>query len=126
MKLKQGYTLSQLVDIIKLETTGEYSGVDFVNILLYNDLLKQPLKPEQFVNDFKWKSKDEFTGEELKQWQEAEKKVIFDCDFKILDSNGEYGVIINKLFFPFGTTVFTLGHVFEATKGQLKTKNLEI
>jgi len=148
MKIEKLITLSQFVDKYKeLFYEEDFS----VEIVAYNDFLKQPLTKEMFVNPFK---KPECyiqpCKSAYKEWQEAEKKVIFencnvDHEDKIIFSGQIRKTIIKmktpELFIHLRKSgkhqiepiddrnwisIKTLHDLAEATNGQLTLKNVEI
>lgn len=151
MEIKQGYTLSQFVDFIGNKKESEIDTYKALKLILYyNELLKQPLKEEMFVNEVKFEECNlcggtgsyhyggSFGGSvqeakcdcvEIRKaiLQEAEKKVIFE---NVESFRGIQAIITtgkNRAFKSFVITEYeTLGDLFQATNGQLKTKNLEI
>lgn len=127
MKIDKLYTLSQFIDLYR----GEWNyGTPY--IYLYNDFLKQPLTKEMFVNEVKVKLASENTDEYIKQWQEAEKKVIFNNLIKE-EASGYDAFYIGKLkighFWKDGSNFVlfkTLSRLAEVTNGKLKLKNVEL
>jgi len=96
MKIDKLYTLSQFVDYVKQEISLSNR---YLLIEKYNDFLKQPLTKEMFVNEIEKPFEDDLKyqtvwlpdindfdtdydayNKDLKAWQEAEKKVIFNID----------------------------------------------
>jgi hypothetical protein len=99
MKIEKGYTLSQFVDYVggtdrpffnKEEPDGGMGEMAdcMAAVSDYNKFLKQPLKKEMFVNESHKPNKslkiyggftdNELYKKQLKRWQEAENKLIFD------------------------------------------------
>jgi hypothetical protein len=151
MKLKQGYTLSQFIDYVdETYLSDDYKFAKYV--CMYNKLLKQPLKQEQFFNPIEDPTTESFKNSVncpliisyeykklVKDFQEAEKKVIFE-GWKINTQNKIYNdeykliLITNRLetkpdkhgSYRYWKNIETIGDLFDVTQGQLKTKNLEI
>ncbi|MBR8535412.1 hypothetical protein KDU71_07555 [Carboxylicivirga sediminis] len=131
MKITQGYTLSQFVDIMKADGWKESDL-----IYRYNEFLKQPLTKEMFVNNKKCPiAPCENYQVKVKQFREAEKKVIFEdvriepythhSPIKDLFVNNKFIARTDSLGnWNFNCT--TLGDLFEATKGELTLKNVEV
>ncbi len=130
MKIDRLYTLGQLVD-----DNGHWSSPKI--ICDYNDLLKQPLTKEMFVNpysnndgkkpnilDFVRFPEDKIMevmfSAHMKDWQAAEKKVIFDDDRIEVDNDG---VWFDREFAYFGGQLKNLS---EISRGEIKLKNLEV
>ncbi len=135
MKLEKLYTLSQFIDLVKsvkFNPDEGYSVDEFMvgnlgSIYRYDTFLKQPLKKEMFVFvppfslDFEHKTDDNsWSPDEIKAWQEAEKKVIFDKSQIELDSAGMWR---NGFVSWFNTP---LRIVAEKTNGELNLKNVNI
>lgn len=146
MKIEQGYTLSQFVDYCETQTAIEMA-ISYMDIVKYNNFLKQPLSKEMFVNELKEPDAidyvdtcDNKTGtfdsknfdSDLNKWQEAEKKVIFkgwrhgQGDIYNDKMQIVYNVKSNSIFINHWIFNPTLNDLFEATKGQLKLKNIEL
>lgn len=151
MKIEQGYTLSQFVDYATSHNEEQWTCkeiIDFANsidcyvgseiatkIHDYNNFLKQPLSKEMFVNPV---HDPMGFGQIFEEWQEAEKKVIFEnsklgwCEegLDVYEIDGFeifYNHHTKKWFTSDEERELTcLGDLFEATKGQLKLKNVEL
>lgn len=146
MKIDKLYTLSQFVDLMENSTVAEmveFLGVKYhtlipITIFRYNNFLKQPLKKDMFVNELKEPSRYQqfkhgkfllLSKENLSichEFEEAEKKVIFDIAFSD-DSNC---LIVNKnqsiIKFVEGISNKKIGYLAENTDGNLNLKNIEI
>jgi hypothetical protein len=144
MKLEKLITLSQFVD--------KYC-TQLANVRNYNNFLKQPLTKEMFVNPYEKPYVDNYkldgvvTGTYqilLDKWQEAEKKVMFDC-YKNSDFRGSNRVTFDSedvyLDIEFDNfmcaisiinrdnerkEVKTYHDLAEATNGELTLKNVNI
>lgn len=141
MKIEQGYTLSQFVDHCETQTAIEMA-ISYMDIVKYNNILKQPLSKEMFVNGVeKVDGKPPFIkGEDHHNyfmWRAAEKKVIFEnvivtknesCCFSTIFVNYDGRKI--KIANDFNSEVIfafnTISDLFDYTKGQLKLKNVEL
>lgn len=139
MKIKKLITLSGFVD--KFKSGGELETV-LVLIDQYNNFLKQTLIKDMFVNELDhpdqsvviWSCKHENSlyNKQLKQYQEAEKKIIFESVTSVEEENiGLCKVYINDIkiahYWKRDSTWLclykTLHDLAEATKGTLKLKN---
>lgn len=122
MKIEKGYTLSQFIDLLNSKKVKDKKSImygldtEFLQLVKYNEFLKQPLTKDMFVNEFssmkecklcngsgEYHYGGSFGGsvqykkcdcvETRKAFsQEAEKKVIFK-DGKII-YNSEYNILI--------------------------------
>jgi len=145
MEIKRGYTLSQFIDEIKkVDASPLYK---FQKTLAYNELYKQPLKKEMFVNELEvplemyyrpdegvQKYPQECFLEDKRKFEEAEKKVIFK-GFKSTEIEIDNGIKethyscggINIIYAHTSNRFYHIGgDLFEATNGELETQNLEI
>jgi hypothetical protein len=144
MKIDRLYTLSQFVD--RISSTYKLKGDDiedrhrFRFVSKYNDFLKQPLNKEMFINELEKPYEDDEKyqtiwlpdiedydtdyipyNKDLKAWQEAEKKVIFE-----FPETNKDNVIYEMPYYYEGLRMETLLDLANKSNGQLKTKNLEI
>ena len=146
MKIEKLYTLSQFVDLIKSDINiGNKES--FLNVIYYNEFLKQPLKKEMFVNELEKPTWDKVKAMPLtsegvdskywvliKAWQEAEKKVIFKNlkyhDLQPSTRSNYWSLNGVKVMQEFNTGYFaldmTLHNLAEATNGELELQNVEL
>ena len=146
MKIEKLYTLSQFVDLVlkKQEESILPSNIYLGLIAGYNYFLKQPLSKEMFISPY---DDGSIVPASLGEAEKAEKKVIFD-NFNYCDSSTDYhnkGVKTNAIFEHSGKIciitlpkyneydsicvhyqIKTLHDLAEATKGELKLKNVEL
>ena len=162
MKIDRLYTLSQFVELqqeIIKEKSNVYSHKDinsktvdryndetiyaYGRIKRYNYFLKQPLTKDMFVNPIiKPVSNFDLDDIELlqfKEWQESEKKVIFEgfknsqyyafnCHndkIRVNFSNSDY-IRYESMFTDDNKIIKNLYDLAEKTNGELKLKNFEI
>ena len=132
MKIEKLFTLSQFVDELLKDATEEqikdewWMSSAFLYITMWNDFLKDPIKKEMFVNDILCPDAQDYNTEseyetDLKAWQEAEKKIIFDCYFR---ENGNV-FEIDKIEYV-NSEFDSLGSLSTMTNGNLKLKNVEL
>lgn len=143
MKIKQGYTLSQFVDLIHKDVNVNNKHSSLL-IYRYNDFLKQPLTNEIFfvpkvITTIMDRSK--IVAEIIK---EAENKVIFKGKKYAHNINCieyEHTENVSIFYYPndhekiliyvndkgtYLSEIKTLGQLFEATNGELELQNVEI
>lgn len=148
MKLEKLLTLSQFVDYLQSINHDDKKSIllnkdreSYTNEILiehlhaiesYNNFLKQPLTKDMFVNEIPPFS------ERKKDWQEAEKKVIFDGWRIGCDEGGYYFEKDDILIYRYEwawildcdntgeINICTLHDLAEATNGELKLKNVEL
>jgi hypothetical protein len=153
MKLDRLLTLSQFVDYINKtrpflsDTPMSEEADNFATIVDYNNFLKQPLTKDMFVNPLSkpkgyhlYKNATSWalnTSEviDCKEYEKAEKKVIFEgfkksIHFRFDVVNGINIIDFSNCDYPkltnYNKTVKTLHDLAEATKGLLTTKNIEL
>ena len=124
MKIDRLYKLSQFVDYVT--NNARITDDSLIYIKEYNDFLKQPIKKEMFVNEILCPDAQDYNTEseyetDLKAWQEAEKKIIFDCYFR---ENGNV-FEIDKIEYV-NSEFDSLGSLSTMTNGNLKLKNVEL
>ena len=139
MKIDRLYKLSQFVDYVT--NNARITDDSLIYIKEYNDFLKQPIKKEMFVNDILCPDAQDYNTEseyetDLKAWQEAENKVIFKGWTKVISGticNHDYPEIeiseSMRISIKFGDSFRlykSLHELAEATKGELKLKNVEL
>ena len=133
MEIKRGYKLSQFIDEVSKRLSepincSQYAGA-FITVQKYNELLKQPLKIEQFVNEVE---KPMPGYHNSKHWLAAEKKVIFKGWYSLNNyvTNNDYrysnGWLEDMVDGGIKTEINTLGDLFEATNGELELQNVEL
>jgi hypothetical protein len=135
MKLDRLLTLSQFIEGCENRVNEEMEE-SYRYIVKYDAFLKQPLTKDMFVNPLSkpWAltlyniQPFECSADEMRQcreYKEAEKKVIFELDDELyLDEENYPGcVLLKKGCIPFG---FLISDLAEATKGSVKTKNIEL
>lgn len=140
--------LCEMFNLEKFEGLDEYY-YSYEAISKYNDFLKKPLKKEMFVNPCEMPNKIDYDFNnknvcydskgypercydyDLKQWQQAESKIIFK-NVEVVDDN--IVLVGGKAFYFFEDgkvsvnthMVKTLGDVARITKGELELKNVEL
>lgn len=158
MKIEKGYTLSQFIDVVdEYVSYDNHKALGFEFVKRYKSQRWKPITKDMFVNPLTppmkgdygldapefntYKYPQECYEEDLRKYEEAEKKVIFKDFFwaqgenlkwvAILDEkcvvefNEDYCVVMwHKESGEFEVT--TLGDLFDATNGELELKNFEI
>ena len=163
MKIDKLYTLSQFIEHLYTNDTSRAVNLEerkadyFDRIVNYMQFLQQPLKKEMFVNEIEKPNIDDekymysehdntfcdndWMNDDLKAWQEAEKKVIIYSD-KVVEGNitdnldvyigkyiitfyddGQISLSIDECQYVF---IETLNDLSRLTNGELKLKNVEI